>query len=95
MSIKKNDTHKQSIIISFKKARTLLDTIISMVERDEYCVDIMQQNLAAIGLLKSAHERVMKDHLETCFVEGVQKGGAKRQQELIEELQSLMKLYNK
>jgi DNA-binding FrmR family transcriptional regulator len=66
-----------------------------MVEQDEYCVDIMQQNLAAIGLLKSAHERVMKDHLETCFVDGVQKGSVKKQKELIEELQTLMKLYNK
>ncbi len=95
MTIKTNEPHKQSVIISFKKARSLIDTIISMVERDEYCVDIMQQNLSAIGLLKSAHERVMKDHLETCFVEGVQKGGAKKQKELIEELQTLMKLYNK
>lgn len=95
MAIKHNESQKQSIIISFKKARSLLDTIIGMVERDEYCVGIMQQNLSAIGLLKSAHERVMKDHLETCFVEGVQKGGAKKQQELIEELQTLMKLYNK
>lgn len=95
MAIQQNESHKQSIIISFKKARTLLDTIISMVENDGYCVDIMQQNLAALGLLKSAHERVMKDHLETCFVEGVQKGGAKKQKELIEELQTLMKLYNK
>lgn len=95
MAIKHTKSHKQSIIISFKKARSLLDTIITMVEQDEYCVDIMQQNLAAIGLLKSAHEQVMKDHLETCFVEGVQKGGAKKQKELIEELQTLMKLYNK
>lgn len=95
MAIQNNAMHKQSIIISFKKARSLLDTIISMVEKDEYCVDIMQQNLAALGLLKSAHEQVMKDHLETCFVEGVQKGGAKKQKELIEELQTVMKLYNK
>lgn len=95
MAIQQNETHKQSIIISFKKARSLLDTIIGMVESDAYCVDIMQQNLSAIGLLKSAHERVMKDHLETCFVEGVQRGGAKKQKELIEELQTLMKLYNK
>jgi len=95
MTTHHDESQKQSIIISFKKARSLLDTMISMVEKGEYCVDIMQQNLAAIGLLKSAHERVMKGHLETCFVEGVQKGGAKKQKELIEELQTLMRLYNK
>ena len=95
MSIKNNESHKQSIVISLKKARSLLDTIISMVEKDEYCVDIMQQNLSAIGLLKAAHERIMKDHLQSCFAEGVATGGNRKRQELIDELQTLMKLYNK
>ena len=95
MGIQKSDTQKQAIIISFKKARSLLDTIITMIEQDTYCVDVMQQNLSAIGLLKAAHERIMKDHLETCFVTGVKKGNTKKQKELIDELQTLMKLYNK
>ncbi|MEI8253661.1 MAG: metal-sensing transcriptional repressor [bacterium] len=35
-------------LIALKKARTLLDKIITMTEKKEYCIDIIQQNLAVI-----------------------------------------------
>lgn len=35
-------------LIGLKKARTLLDKIISMQEDGSYCIDIVQQNLAVI-----------------------------------------------
>lgn len=38
----------EKTLISLKKARTLLDKIISMLENDKYCIDIIQQNLAVI-----------------------------------------------
>ena len=41
--------------------------IIKMTEEDKYCVDIMQQNLAVLGLLRSAHQTLMENHLDTCF----------------------------
>jgi DNA-binding FrmR family transcriptional regulator len=43
-----------------KKARTLLDKIITMQEKNEYCIDIVQQNLAVIGLLKSANLQLLE-----------------------------------
>ncbi|MBU0722784.1 metal-sensing transcriptional repressor, partial [Patescibacteria group bacterium] len=42
---------KNKILINFKKTQSLLGKIIKMVDSNEYCIDIMQQNLAAIGLL--------------------------------------------
>ncbi len=62
MTIKKEKT-----LINFKKAQSLISKIIKMVEADEYCIDIMQQNAAVIGLLKSAHQMLMENHLNTCF----------------------------
>jgi len=44
---------KKKQLIAFKKARSLLDKIITMSEKDEYCIHIVQQNLAVIGLLKN------------------------------------------
>ena len=58
---------KQEILIAFKKARSLMDKLIKMTESGEYCINIMQQNLAAVGLLKSAHQKLMTNHLNTCF----------------------------
>jgi CsoR family transcriptional regulator, copper-sensing transcriptional repressor len=72
-----------------------MDTIIIMIESDRYCVDIMQQNLAAIGLLRSGHEKIMKNHLETCFLAAVKTESIKKKKEKIEEIKKLMTIYNK
>ena len=77
---------KQKILIGLKKAESLLKKITSMVEGDGYCVDIMQQNLAVIGLLRSVHSQVMKDHLSSCFIEGMNSKDRRKQQQLVEEI---------
>lgn len=86
---------KQAALIALKKANSLLTKIITMTEEDTYCVDIMQQNLAVIGLLKSAHEKLMANHLETCFQEGMVSKTNGKKQKMIEEIQTLVKMFNK
>ncbi len=81
--------------INFKKVRSLMDKIIKMKERDEYCIDIMQQNLAAIGLLKSAHQSLMEDHLHHCFLKAIDSKNEKKKLEMIEEILKVTKLANK
>ena len=93
--MKKQTGSKDPIITSFKKARSLLDTVIKMTESDRYCVDIMQQNLAVIGLLKSAHERLMSNHLKTCFLAGIKSGSPAKQNKMIGEIESVMRMGNK
>ena len=58
---------KAKALISFKKTKSLIEKIIEMTNGDVYCIDIMQQNLAAIGLLRSAHEMLMENHLNIIF----------------------------
>ncbi len=59
--------NKQQILINLRKTKSLMDKLINMTEEGEYCISIMQQNLAAIGLLKSAHQMLMERHLKSCF----------------------------
>lgn len=86
---------KQKTLINFKKAHSLLTKIIEMVESDNYCIDIMQQNLAALGLLKSAHQMLMENHLSTCFKKAIGQKSEKRKQEMITEILKVTKLFNK
>lgn len=86
---------KEKILINLKKSQTLLDRIRKMVESDQYCVDIMQQNLAVIGLLKSAHRDLMKRHLNSCFRKAMGAKNEKKKQAMIEEILTVTKLYNK
>ena len=86
---------KQKTLINFKKAQSSVSKIIKMLENDEYCIDIMQQNLAVIGLLKSAHQMLMEGHLNTCFKKAMASKNAKRQNEMIKEILRVTKLLNK
>ena len=88
-------TQKQKTLINFKKAQSSISKIIKMIEDDKYCIDIMQQDLAVIGLLKSAHQMLMEGHLSTCFKKAMATKNEKRKREMIKEILRVTKLYNK
>jgi len=92
----KNETIKKAdSLTNFKKAKSLLEKIVKMVEDDEYCIDIMHQNLAVIGMLKSAHQILMESHLHHCFFKALESKQNKRKLEMIEEILKVAKLSNK
>jgi DNA-binding FrmR family transcriptional regulator len=88
-------TNKDKTLINYKKAQSLIMKIISMIEAGEYCIDIMQQNLAVIGLLKSAHQMLMEGHLNSCFKSAMSTNNEKRKQQMINEILKVSSLYNK
>lgn len=85
----------EKILINFKKTLSLLSKIIKMAEKGEYCINIMQQNLAAIGLLKSAHQKLMEGHLSSCFKKAMENSNEKKKQEMINEILKVTKLAGK
>jgi CsoR family transcriptional regulator, copper-sensing transcriptional repressor len=86
---------KQKALIGFKKANSLLSKIIDMTEKEKYCMDIMQQNLAVIGLLRSAHEMLMENHLQTCFKTAMSSGNNARRKKMADEILKVTNLFNK
>jgi DNA-binding FrmR family transcriptional regulator len=86
---------KQKTLINFKKSHTLLSKIIKMLEDNDYCIDIMQQNLAVIGLLRSAHEMLMENHLNTCFKKAMSTNNENRKKKMTEEILKVTNLFNK
>lgn len=80
---------EKQILVALKKARTSLENVISMVEGKSYCVDIMQQNLAVIGLLRSANERLFERHLGHCFTNAMNSADKKRKRKMIDEVLKL------
>ncbi len=60
------DRKKEKITIALKKAYTSIGKIlIAMDHADQKkCFDLMQQNLAVIGLLKSANMMMLENHLD-------------------------------
>lgn len=86
---------RQSILINFKKAKGLTEKLIAMTTDGEYCVNIMQQNLAVIGLLKSAHQQLMANHLNTCFRNAMSSKNEATKKKMVLEILKVNKLASK
>lgn len=69
--------------------------ITEMIENDQYCIDVMQQNLAAIGLLKAAHQKLMENHLKSCFQNAMGTNNESRKRKMTKEILDVTKLFNK
>jgi DNA-binding FrmR family transcriptional regulator len=62
---------KEKILTALKKARTSLEKIITTIEENEPdCFAVVQQNLAVIGLLKSANLLMLENHMERTVGKG-------------------------
>ena len=92
-----HESHPNSkkVAINFKKAQTHLSRIKKMLDEKAYCIDIMQQNLAVIGLLKSAHQMLMEDHLHSCFESAMKADDEVTKARMTEEILTVTKLLNK
>lgn len=90
--------HKESkvkVITNYKKAKSHIEKVSQMVEYDRYCIDIIQQNLAIIGLLKSVNSILMKNHLNSCFSNAMKTRDVEKQEAMMEEIIQAMKMSNK
>lgn len=89
------NTKHDEALKNFKKANSHLKKVIQMADNGEYCIDIMQQNLAVIGLLKSAHQMLLEGHLTHCFKDAMAAKNDTKKQEMIDEILKVTRLANK
>lgn len=84
--------YNKTISINFKKAKSLIAKLETMLEQKEYCIDIMQQNLAAIGILKSANQQLLEKHLNSCFKNAMAAKNETLKQKMIDEIIKVNKI---
>jgi DNA-binding FrmR family transcriptional regulator len=70
-----------------KQSQGTIAKVISMIEDDKYCPEIIQQVDSVNGLLKSVKRELLTGHLDTCAVEQLKKNKESAIAELI-------KIYN-
>lgn len=85
--IPKDKTIKRKIVHRFKIAKGHLEKVISMIESDEYCIDIVHQSIAVQAALKEIDKIIIKNHLETCVSDAIKEGNDK---EVIDELMKVL-----
>ena len=82
------EIHKTSARNRLKTVRGYLDAVITMVEEDRYCPEIMKQVSALQASLEKVNRVLLQNHLETCVVHAVEEG---RTAEIVDELMETMK----
>ncbi|MFH0979542.1 MAG: metal-sensitive transcriptional regulator [Candidatus Roizmanbacteria bacterium] len=58
--------HKKKVLHRMKIAKGHLEKVIEMVEKGEYCLNIIQQSQAVQSALSKADELILENHLKTC-----------------------------
>lgn len=86
--IPKHPSTKQSFLHRLKIAHGHLSRVIEMVEKDDYCIDVIHQSQAVQSALKSTDQAILKHHMETCVADAIKKG---KDKEVIEEIMQILK----
>jgi len=73
---------KKKIIRYINVAKGQLDGVSRMIETDEYCVDISNQILAAIAILKKANDQIITDHISHCVKNATDEQLEKKMEEI-------------
>lgn len=65
--------------------------IRGMLEKDAYCIDILNQVSAANCALNSFTKALLSSHIKTCVADDIRDGHEEKLNELVNTLQKLMK----
>jgi CsoR family transcriptional regulator, copper-sensing transcriptional repressor len=86
--IKKRAIHRSRIL------QGQLNGLEKMIEKEEYCIDILTQSLAIQKSLASLDKLILENHLRTHVKDQLAGKGERSAAETIEELLSLYELHN-
>ena len=73
-----------------KTARGQIDGILNMIVEDQYCVNISNQLMSCVAVLKRANTEVLAAHIKSCVREACESGEPGEADKKISELVELM-----
>lgn len=87
MSYRPKDINER-ILHRLKIAHGHLGKVISMVEKQEYCIDIIHQSQAVQEALKKTDRVILENYLQICVPDALKDG---KNESVIKEIMSIFK----
>jgi len=81
-----NDATKKSVLLRLRRIEGQVRGILSMVEEDRYCIDVLTQIQAVRAALHKVEEETLRDHEHHCVAHALQSGDAIEQRHKVDEL---------
>lgn len=78
-----NNPCHRSQITRLKRAEGQIRGVIGLIEKDAYCIDILNQLKAAQKALSSIEANILETHLNNC-IKDVMLGGEDAEQKIVE-----------
>lgn len=72
--IPRNSSVQQKVLHRLKIARGHLDRVIDMVDKNEYCIDVIHQSQAVQAALRQSDDVLLQNHLQTCVAHSLHHG---------------------
>lgn len=86
--IPRDNSTQRKVLHRLKIARGHLDKVITMVEQDTYCIDVVHQSLAVQAALKKSDQTLLENHIRTCVANDFANG---KSEQTVEELIQIIK----
>lgn len=86
---------KKSTIRKLKTVGGQIDGLIRMIEEDRYCIDISNQLMASISILKNINKEVLRAHLEHCVYDSLKQENEEEIKEKVNEIEKIIDKLNK
>lgn len=85
--------NKEKVTRLLNTAKGQIEGINRMIDEDKYCIDIYNQILAAIAVLKKANSEVIEAHLRSCVKESLKEdnGGDEKIEEIMQIIAKVSK----
>jgi DNA-binding FrmR family transcriptional regulator len=80
---------KKDILKRIRVTRGHLEGIERMLERDEYCIDIIKQVMAVQASLDRISSLILENHLRTCVSTAVRGDDPTAREQVLEEIVGL------
>jgi DNA-binding FrmR family transcriptional regulator len=82
-------------LIALKRIEGQVRGIQRMVERREYCVDILNQIQAVMSALARVEDKILARHFEGCVTNAIKAGSSRDKKRKLEEVMQLIHQFRK
>ena len=84
-----------STIRRLKTIEGHLRGVISMVEEDVYCIDVIRQIQAVEAALNKVSAKILEEHLNSCVITAVQGNDRKERERVLKEITEVFEMSTK
>ena len=77
---------KQDVVNRLRSVKGHLQGILTMVEDDQYCIDVINQVQAVQAALSKVNLMVLDDHMHSCVTEAIRSEDPTERERVLDEI---------